>query len=452
MQAQQRIGQIQKRLGRRRLVFFGTRGTDAKPLLKIPSFDAVFSQIAPLQALGIEETCLETLKGLRVDLNRYSVDADPAEEVRKLRAELLGTFGSPAAVVPYRPSEVLAAAWFPRADRVEYFGVFHEKQTCFEHKPWVETQLQRHGVRVIPWCYYSDDDHALILEAVEAGPLVLRSNRSDGGAGLEVLRPASDIKRRWPAHGDGFLAASPLLDPSLPLNVSACVYPGGEVVLHVPSVQLIGLDQCTNRTFGYCGNDFACVADLDGEILDDLQAMTHTVGRWLASQGYLGAFGLDALLFEGSVYLVEINPRFQGSSLHAAEIFDRIGRPNIYLDHIAAFMGLEPPAALSLRELARLQAEEPLSHVVCYNKKPAPVCPLVSLGDAFAFACTLLPAPHVSVAPEGTLLQITFPCSVTDDGFSLTHSAAQSLGDVLQTAYHGATGSFTSLESHSSVP
>lgn len=56
-----RIAQIENRLGDRRLAYFGTRGADAETLLRIPQFVEVFSQIAPLQALSVRETCLESL-------------------------------------------------------------------------------------------------------------------------------------------------------------------------------------------------------------------------------------------------------------------------------------------------------------------------------------------------------------------------------------------------------
>jgi hypothetical protein len=238
-------------------------------------------------------------------------------------------------------------------------------------------------------------------------------------------------------HGDGFLAAAPLLEPNLPLNVNACVYLGGEVVMHPPSVQLIGLAQCTNRTFGYCGNDFARVADLGGRALHELEETTRTVGRWLASQGYLGAFGVDALLYGKEIFLVEVNPRFQGSSGHAAEILDGLGRPNLYLDHAAAFLGLDSPGSLSLRELARLQAERPLSHVVCYNRRPGSVSPALSVADDLDLVCDLLPVAGIAVEPEGALLQVTYPSPVTADGFSLTGGAAAALQRILDAAYPG---------------
>ena len=42
------IKQVEARLDRRKLVWFGTRGTDSQALLQISQFSEVFSLVAPL--------------------------------------------------------------------------------------------------------------------------------------------------------------------------------------------------------------------------------------------------------------------------------------------------------------------------------------------------------------------------------------------------------------------
>lgn len=425
----QRMGEIERRLEGCRLVFFGTRGTDSRSLLEFNSFADVFSQIAPLNAPSIHEICLETLTRRRVDLDRYSIDLDPSAAVHDLRKGLLRAFSRPVAVLPYRPSAVLASACFTRANLVRYMGVFHEKQACFEHKPWIETQLAAAGIRVLPWADFADDDRVLIREAAEAGPLVLRANRSDGGAGLTLIEDPAQLDEGWPVHGDGFLSAAPYLAPSLPLNVNACVFPGGEVSLHSPSLQLIGVPSCTGRRFGYCGNDFARIAELESRQLDELESMTRVAGAWLGRQGYLGAFGIDALLHNGDIYLIEVNPRFQGSSAVAAELARDLDRPDIFLDHMAAFLGLPPPSQIPLRELARTQPAA--AHVVCHNLLDRPVRAALASPDDLAANCSLLPDPGTLVQPHAALFALRYHHAVTDTGQTLVTSVEEHLGVIL---------------------
>ncbi|PYQ31832.1 MAG: hypothetical protein DMF56_01640 [Acidobacteria bacterium] len=438
-----RVRQLEDRLAGRSLIYFGTRGTDARPLLELGALSEVFCQVAPLQAAGVSETCLEIMTRRRVDLNSYSIDQDSSEPVRALRAGMLKAFSRPAAIVPYRPTALVASAWFPRSDRVQYLGMFHEHQACFEHKPWVETQLSDAGVRILPWSYYSDDDLILIREAAERDALVLRANRSDGGAGLTLIRTPSDLQHNWPSHEDGFLAAARFLTPSIPLNINACVFAGGEVSIHAASVQLIGISACTNRTFGYCGNDFAQFQELGSTVINALDRMVRTVGAWLARKGYLGAFGIDALLHEDKVYLAELNPRFQGSSRISAELDAEVDRPDIFLNHIAAFMRLTPPPLTPLSELTR--SLPPYAHIVCHNLLPTSASCTPTNLDTLPLHCSLVPAVNVAVEPEGILADCLLNRKITNDGTSLLPSVESQLRATLQqlysTEYSGLTSS-----------
>ena len=84
------------------------------------------------------------------------------------------------------------------------------------------------------------------------------------------------------------------------MNVDGCIFRDGTIHIRHPSLQLIGIPSCTNRSFGYCGNDFAfAVANVLGEKgLSELETITQHTGEWLYTQGYIGAFGVDAMLYD----------------------------------------------------------------------------------------------------------------------------------------------------------
>jgi hypothetical protein len=429
------LEQIQQRIGRRKLVWFGTRGDDARPLLAIPQFAEVFSIIAPLGALSISnEVSLETLKARRVDLDSYRLDDDESDEAGCLRRLLYESLGEPAVVVPYRPLSFFSSIYYPRIDLVEYLGLFQERQAPFEHKPWVESELKKLGIEVLPWRYFADNDLLRLNEVAEAGPLVLRSNRSDGGAGLALVTGRQELESRWPTHKDGFLAAAPLLEPNIPLNVNACVFEGGTVTLHGPSLQLISLDGYTRRRFGFCGNDFGRIGELDPEILDAFEVLVLTVGRWLAGKGYLGAFGVDAMIYEGRLLLTEINPRFQGSSAISARLDEALDDSDLFLAHMASFLGLPPPETRRLRDVAR---EQPAySQVIAHNCIAEPV--LVDAAHDAAemhYECELLPQPATLVNPDAILLRVLVRESVTTDGQRLCEPYSGQIERLVESLY-----------------
>jgi hypothetical protein len=426
MDRQSTLNTIQQAIGHRRLVWFGTRGTDAQPLLRIPQFAGVFGLIAPLGVPSWSdenEAYLERLSGERVDLNAYSIDDDTSPSARELHRRLRKAFTPGTLVAAYRPTAFLAAAYYPRIEHTTYLGMFYGSQGAYEHKPWVETELRARGVTTIPWRYFSDDDRQVMLEWMEGRSCVLRANYSDGGIGLTLARPEDEEPLSIPHHAGGFLAVAPLLAPNVPLNVSGCVFRSGETTVRHPSVQLIGPPSCTNRRFGYCGNDFGAVAAVLGETgARELEDLVRRTGQWLRDQGYLGTFGVDALLYGGRVCLTEINPRFQGSSSAAAFIAGRIGMGDVYLDHLSAFLGLPAPEQVPLWDQAVEQAKPDyrLSQAVCHNigapkrMRDDTVVPDLRYGDV-----TATPDAGIIVRAEAMLFKVLAHEIVTTTGFDI---------------------------------
>jgi hypothetical protein len=361
------IKALNKKIDGRKLVWFGTRGTDSRALLELDGFKELFSIIAPLNSLAIDvEVCLETEINRRVDLDDYRIDDDDSEAAKYIHRRLYDSLVERACLASYRPSNFLTSIYFPRSSNVEYLGLFHEIQNIFEHKPWVETELRKQGINTIPWSYIGDEDRQVVLERLESGPQVIRTSRSDGGAGLALIEDPSQLEELWVPHRDYFMGVAPYYKENIPLNVNAVVFPDGTVTLHPPSLQLIGIKNCTKRRFGYCGNDFARIGEISPKFLNELEGFIIQAGKWMASKGYLGAFGVDALLADGQVLITEINPRFQGSSDVTSWIDLDMGRPDMFLDHIAAFLGVDPHAdKIRLRDLAREQMK--VSQIICHN-------------------------------------------------------------------------------------
>jgi hypothetical protein len=309
--------------------------------------------------------------------------------------------------------------------------MFHERQATFEHKPWVESELRNLGVPIIPWRYFADEDRLRLQEELLSNRvLVLRANRSDGGAGLGAVETEDEIPRRLSGNADGFLAAAPLLEPHIPLNASACVFRDGSVTFHPPSIQLIGLQQCTNRRFGYCGNDFGAVKDLDWKLIRDLGLLIEEIGRWLHSEGYIGAFGVDALLYQGRVLLTEINPRFQGSSALCARIDRAADRPDLFVSHLAAHLGLPSSLTPSLHDIVQDQPD--WAQIVMHNRLTKPVRLGRSEGDRPGIDQQLVPDLDVDILPDATICRIAVVQRASSDGRTLEPGIMEALDATTQ--------------------
>jgi hypothetical protein len=404
------------------------------PLVDVPQFSNLFTQISPLEAIGsFSEYCLESKRGVREDLDTYCIDDDKTDTVDVFRHEALRTLAEKCAVTAYRPTEMLMDILYPRIETAQYLGMFHGHQAAFEHKAWVETELKRQpwDVLPLPWRYYADSEKELITEFM-AHRKVLRANRTDGGVGL-ALCEGGERTADLPPHVDRFIGATEFLEGAIPLNINACVFPQiyedencqtitrqGGITLHSPSLQLIGLPSCTTRRFGYCGNDFAAFTDLEQETIRQFAEMTTRIGTWLASKGYVGAFGVDALLHNGTLYLTEVNPRFQGSSCLASELDARLDLPDLGLCHLAAFLGIPCPKLPPLDEVVKSRSKR--AHIVVHNTSTAPIISISSSAPV-GFALNQWPAPGIRIAPGAIMFELVGDHQLTVDGYKVTSAA-----------------------------
>lgn len=424
------VAAVRKQLAGRRLIWFGIRGEDGESLLALPELAASFSIIAKLRSPALDDrsnVSLEALTGVREDLDAYDID-DPASRtaaVTEFRRRLLNEVSGPCVLVAYRPSALVSALSFAKRDTMTLAALHKDRQQLFEHKPWVETELDDIGVRGLGWTYVADEHRHLAHRLLHRGPHVVRASRSSGGVGIARARTSEELDDGWPTQQDAFVGLAPYLDPTIPVNFSGCVFPDGTVRLHPPSIQVIGLPSCTDRPFGYVGNDFGAFKLLPAEIHQELQEMGTTIGRWLHSERYWGVFGVDALVHNGAVHFTEINPRFQGSSVLSARVARQMGLPDLFLDHLSAGLGLSAQGPdLTLADWAREQPDA--SRLVVHNVAPQPVTrdprrPLPGIDEGVRI--DQLAAPEVHVRSGAVLGALTLSRSVTTDGFSIDEGA-----------------------------
>ena len=414
-------------IGDRSLVWFGIRGEDALPLVALPQFRSCYAISARAPVLNLEQNrTLEIDRGERVDLDTYDIDEDDADDVREMRQSLLATLARPCVVLPYRPSRFLSSLHFANLDTCLHAGMFHESQRAFDYKPWVESQLAARGIPTVPWTYVADENRFSVVRQLDTGPVVLRASRSTGGVGIVLAQQAEQVDLDWPRRRESLVSVAPYLSKAIPLNATGCVFGDGTVTVHPLSVQLVGLEVATLRPyFGYCGNDFGAARRLEPRVLGQVQDVIDGTGAWLHSQAYRGVFGVDLLVDEGdTVILTEVNPRFQGSTLLSAEIAAALGEPDVYMDHLAAFLGV-PPATGRRGVLDWTEDQPELSQVVCHNLQGIPVEYEPTDEGVALGRIDLLPPEGVSVLPSAVTGRVVFSRSVTDSGLEIDGDATE---------------------------
>lgn len=432
----QMIQAISARLGKRSLYWMGIRGDDARSLADIPQFSGSFSIInqysyQPLLYAEAYEDIDEF--HFRVDLDEWDIDnylkSEPTKVFRHLMFTAVGRDAS--AITAYRPSLFLSAITFSRQDRCLYLGMYVGQQHVFEHKPWVEMGVRSVDVPSVEWRYIADEDQLETLALLSQGPVVVRPSRGSGGVGMARVDAVRSLQSLWPSGDEFFASVSTYMDNCIPLNIGAVVWDDG-VTMHHLSVQLIGLPCSTKRQFGYCGNDFGLVSELDPSTISQVEQHTVRIGNWLKTQGYRGAFGVDYLVNQGKVLFTELNPRFQGSTRVSARLDALDDQPCLLLEHIAALLHITAPKCRSLVDLAK--NTPPISQVIVHNLHDIAV--RTDSGD-------LLPSnigndahveiaafPSVDIAPNAVIAILRFDRSVTQTGYDINPTIAAMLNHV----------------------
>lgn len=425
------LRQVSNKLGDRRLVWAGLRGDDIEPLADLEQFQAAFSIVSRYSRRhSIEAMAYEDLIGRRVDPEIWDIDDHLDDEATgEFRQGLLRALASDSALLPYRPSNFLSAIWFARKDKAWNLGMFGAHQSAFEHKPWVETAVASLGLPHVPWHYIADEDQLTVKSVARTGPVMLRRSRTSGGEGMLRVDDPSDLASHWPHVPERFMSVSPYLSGALPVNIGATVWKDG-ITVHRPSVQLIGIPAVVSREFGYCGNDFGLMRDVEPEIVDEIEDSTITIGEWLRRNGYRGSFGVDFLIHEGHALFTEVNPRFQGSTHLSSRISIEADEPCLMLEHLAAWLDLDAPAPESRAPLREIVAGTPdISHVVFHwtGTKPARFDTsefAEGLSKVGGVGAELMPDPEVLVDPGAVLARWTSRRRVTSTGYDLSENVA----------------------------
>ena len=418
---------ITAKLRDRKIVWVGTRGCDATPLTDIKNHIVSICYGSPAKHQGITEHTYEQMMNHRVNPYTYDSSLDSSAGIKELRRILIKELEEPSALIPYRPMELIDTAYFLNHEHTMLLGMFSEFQRAFNNRTWVETSLANSGMKTIPWDYrqFNEGTKQEIFRTVLETPVIIRINAAALGSGIVRIDSKDEFEAVWnwmSLQHSKLVAFSPFLPDASPLSASATVFEDGRVALHPISLQCLGAAELTPEHSGYSGNDFGMPKELPESAFNHFEAMIRDTGKWLRAHGYLGTFGVDALFHDGELYFLETNPRFQASSQMAAHVDEALHRPDVYMTHMAAYLGLPPPPQISLKELTGVQPQ--IGQMIIHNTHPHLV--KVQTNEPsyqeLPFSVMHTPKPSVSVAPGSPIstLNTNEPLLRPDGNFNAT--------------------------------
>jgi glutathione synthase/RimK-type ligase-like ATP-grasp enzyme len=176
-------------------------------------------------------------------------------------------------------------------------------------------------------------------------PLVIKLKVGASGGQTYFVSTSDDFSELQQALGNEIVIVSEYISgPSFNANGFVgreCVY------LDQPSLQIIGVPECSSGRFTYCGNDFVSFYRDHQYIAGEIKQVTEKLGWYMKGLGYYGVFGVDFLynLRDKVLYPLEINPRMQGSTalLARCQLAKKAPRlVELYVSETRPFHSTEP--------------------------------------------------------------------------------------------------------------
>ena len=136
---------------------------------------------------------------------------------------------------------------------------------------------------------------------------------------------------------------------NIPINLHAVIF--DEAIQLLPaSVQIICAE---NYRLLYRGADYITYTEIAQSLRNKFLDGSKKICRRLQKEGYRGVVGIDAMIVENSIYYLEVNNRFQGSSLLLNKALHKQGLPSLPMMNLCAFQGkaLEKRVSDGIQEL-----------------------------------------------------------------------------------------------------
>jgi hypothetical protein len=197
--------------------------------------------------------------------------------------------------------------------------------------------LRQLGIEPMPQLICDLDTLDLVQMGRSFGlPCVVQLAIGAGGSGTFFVSADEDLRALRDEHAGKEVIVSKYVSPISP-NINAVVC-DDLVLLSHPSVQLVGVPQCTDKPSAYCGNDFVAAQRLPRAAIQRIYEQTRKIAAWIAGQGFRGLWGIDFVVDGSTVYPLEINPRLQGSTSLLSDLEQMSHQVPLMLAHLAAFM------------------------------------------------------------------------------------------------------------------
>lgn len=153
---------------------------------------------------------------------------------------------------------------------------------------------------------------------------VVQKNISGGGDGTYLITEGNCKKIYTKLQSDDVYLVSPYYENSISLSCHILI-DNNQVIVFPVSEQLLNY---RNSNISYCGNKYL---DAQNKLSCAVKKSAEIVGNKLKEIEYRGICGFDFIFADNKLMLIEINPRYQGSSYAINEALKECNIPSLFV-------------------------------------------------------------------------------------------------------------------------
>ena len=154
---------------------------------------------------------------------------------------------------------------------------------------------------------------------------VVQANFATGGEGTYILTAENtDIFEQQINNNEQYLVSG-YEYYNIPINIHAIIYED-DILIFPVSIQIM---QIHDNKLLYHGADFLEAMRIDRSVLEEFKQYMKNICAKLQKEGFRGITGVDGMIVDGKVYILEMNNRFQGSTPLLNLALNEIGLPSM---------------------------------------------------------------------------------------------------------------------------
>lgn len=137
---------------------------------------------------------------------------------------------------------------------------------------------------------------------------VIQSQSSQGGSGTFIIKSKEDLIQ---LNEEENYMITKYCKNNIPVNIHVLIA-SKKIYLLPGSIQII---QEENHKLAYKGYDFIAYQNIHSDLIKKIEKYATAIAEKLQKWGYRGLCGIDSIIYNDEIYFMEINARFQNSSI-----------------------------------------------------------------------------------------------------------------------------------------